>query len=249
MDVAMDSALPVNPELLSLLEQAWQSFGQPGTCWTGAERLAIARQARAAREAAVSRDAEPGATRAGSHPATEELPGAVVDAVHRIVTDPGGLSERWARDLFDAGVSPEQLVEATSVVALLTIGDTLSRAAGMPVAELPDSAPGPAAATAGTDSALERPAGLESGWAWVDVVHPERAEGPVLELYDSFRRTAGFVYNIGRALTLVPSAANDFWRTFTPIYNTSDVPTEDEISRPQLELVASTVSAANECFY
>lgn len=232
------ASLPVNGLLVEMLVGEWRRFGQPGTWWTGAERVAIAAEARAAR----ARARKAGSAGAGeNHDSSGPLSAAELDAVHRIASDPGGLSERWAREAFEAGLTAEKLVEMTSLVAILTIGDTLARACGSPQCELPEPVAG--------EPTPERPAGLETDSAWVPVVHPDRAEGAVKAMYDSFRRTAGYVYNIGRALTLVPAAAASFGRAFFPVYNTHEVPGDGELSRPQIELLASTVSGANECFY
>ena len=141
----------------------------------------------------------------------------------------------------EGGVTPEQLVEMTGVIAILTLGDTLAVACGSPLSPLPEAVPG--------EPSRVRPPGLETESAWVPVVHQDFAEGPVRETYEHFRKVAGYVYNIGRALTLVPAEMAGFGRTFFPIYNTYEVPAEDELSRPQMELLASSVSAVNDCFY
>jgi hypothetical protein len=55
------------------------------------------------------------------------------------------------------------------------------------------------------------------------------------------------VPNIFRAMGLVPDAVALFFSTFRPHYALKDI--ELSISQAQAELVASRVSAWNECFY
>ena len=242
MTYELDCDLPVNEVLIAGLDAEWQRFGRPGTWWTGAERVAIAAEARAARS--CSRCAERNAALSPEghpHEASGPLSAAAVDAVHRISSDPGRLSARWARQVEAAGLSPEQLVELTGVVAILTLGDTLARACGAPLSGLP-------AASRGAPSRV-RPSGLESESAWVPVVHPERAEGAIREVFESFRQAVGYVFNIGRALTLVPAEFEGFGRAFYPTYPNHGDPPAGDLDRSQIELLAATVSAANDCFY
>ena len=55
---------------------------------------------------------------------------AAVEAIHRIVSDPGRLSESWYRRTVAAGLSEEAYVELLSLVAITTAVDTLDRALG-----------------------------------------------------------------------------------------------------------------------
>ncbi len=48
-----DATLAPLPALLPTLAPAWQRLGQPGSWWSGAERLALAHEARAARDCAL----------------------------------------------------------------------------------------------------------------------------------------------------------------------------------------------------
>ncbi len=239
----LGAALPIDPRLVEALDGEWRRFAWPGTWWTGAERIAIASEARVARSCALcaERLAALSPEVGEEHAAGGPLTAGAVDAVHRIARDPGRLSSRWFRQVMDSGVSPEQLVEMTGVIAILTIGDTLARACGAAPSELP-------APEAGEPS-RQRPPGLETESAWVPMVHPDRAEGPIRGMYDSYLRAAGYVYNVGRALTLVPAEVAGFGAAFYPTYNVDQAPSGDALSRPQMELLASSVSAANDCFY
>ena len=239
-----DSALPIPDALVSRLDGEWRRFGRAGTWWTAAERVAIAAEGRAAkacalcaeRRAAVSPYAVDGA-----HEGSGVLPAAVVDAVHRIVTDPGRLSSKWYEELLAHGVAPEQLVEMAGILSILTIGDTLARAVGCAPPALPSPEPG--------EPSRVHPPGIEHGGGWVPMVHPDRAEGAIKLGYDMVTRAAGFVFNVARALTAVEAEWQGFMGVFLQSYNTHGAAEPGALTRPQMELLAASTSAANECFY
>ena len=89
----------MRPGLKIAEDGAWRRLGEPGTWWSGAERLAIAKECRAAVECALC------AARAGSlspfgvqgsHSVAEpSLPAAAIEAIHAIRTDSGRLGETW----------------------------------------------------------------------------------------------------------------------------------------------------------
>ncbi len=89
------AALPVREDLPATHRQAWRRLAQPGTWWTGRERVAIATEVRQAahcsycraRKVALSPDAVEGV-----HESLGALPEAVVEVIHRVVTDPARLS-------------------------------------------------------------------------------------------------------------------------------------------------------------
>jgi len=226
------------------LDLAWATLGSPGSWFDGAERVALAAEVRASRgcalcaerRAALSPSAVP-----GEHAGSGALGAAAIDAVHRISTDPGRLSQRWYGEALESGLSPEQVVELTGVVGVVTIADTLAIALGGPLRALP-------APLAGEPSRVRMP-GAEVAGGWVPMVHPDRAEGPVKDMYEMVRGAAGFVFNVARALTAVPQALTGFFMAFAPNYNTHGAVPEGGLSRPQVELLAASTSALNDCFY
>jgi len=161
--------------------------------------------------------------------------------VHRIVTDPGRLSSTWYEALLDDGMMPEQLVEIAGILGILTIGDTLATAVGSVPSPLPTAEDG--------DPSRERPPGLELGGGWVPMVHPDKAEGAIKFAYESVAQAAGFVFNVARALTAVPAEWGGFMGSFLINYDTHGAPEPGALTRPQMELLAASTSAANECFY
>lgn len=238
------SALPVSEALRGALDEEWERFARPGSWWTGAERIAIADAARAAtgcRLCAQRRGALSPNAVSGRHDGDSSLPEAVVDAVHRITSDPGRLSSGWYAAALASGLTPEQLIELVSVLSILILGDSLARACGAPVSALPPP-------RAGEPTRL-RPPGAEIHNAWVPMVHPDRAEGDLKQLYEMVKRGAGFVFNVVRALTLVPDELRGFIGTFRVSYSTHGAPPPDGLERPQMELLAASVSSMNDCFY
>ncbi|MSP01281.1 MAG: hypothetical protein EXR07_09585 [Acetobacteraceae bacterium] len=98
----------MRPALEAAQDVAWRRLGMVGTWWTGSERLAIARETRAAADCAFCA-ARAGAlsplTVPGRHDIAEPgLPPAAVEAIHRIRTDPGRLSETWFQQLGNGGL-------------------------------------------------------------------------------------------------------------------------------------------------
>jgi hypothetical protein len=176
----------------------------------------------------------------GAHDGGSTLPPAAVDAVHRIASDPGRLTRSWYDALLADGLSPEQLVELTGLIGILTIGDTLARACDAPLAELPAPSDGP--------PTRQRPDGTRIDEAWVPMIPSDRAEGAIAAMYAQVQRAAGFVFNVARALTLVPAELMGFFGVFLHSYSTHGAPPAGGLTRPQMELLAATTSSLNDCF-
>ena len=136
---------------------------------------------------------------------------------------------------------PEQVVEIAGILGILTLGDSLARAVGSPESPLPAPAPG--------EPARERPNGLAVEGGWVPMVLPEQAEGAIALAYGQVEQAAGFVFNVARALSAVPAEWQGFLSTFLQSYTTHGKPEPGGLTRPQMELLAASTSAANECFY
>ncbi len=95
-------------ELATTQAQAWQRLAAPGTWWTGTERVAIAAEARHARDCAFcgARAAALSPLAVGGVHARLDSPlaDAAIEAIHRIRTDPGRLGETWFLRLREAGL-------------------------------------------------------------------------------------------------------------------------------------------------
>jgi alkylhydroperoxidase family enzyme len=235
---------PVRDDLAAAHRRAWARIAGPGRWWTGAERVAIAAEARNARGCALCRrrrEALSPAAVEGRHDSLGKLPDAAVEAVHRIVTDPGRLSEAWFRKVIAGGLSEERYVELVSMIAHVTAVDTFTRAIGMPRHPLPTPMPGA--------PSRARPKGAKKHRFWVANIEPGDHD-PEDADYFSMKQRA----NIRLALTLVPDEARSWFQMADVQYLSApmmlDLDREHRaISRAQVELIAARVSALNQCTY
>jgi hypothetical protein len=233
-------------ELRDAVATAWRGLGQPGVWWTGRERLEIAREARAASTCALCRTRKaalsPHAV-AGAHDATTDLSPPAIEAIHRIVSDPGRLSESWYRRTISSGLTDEAYVELLAVVSITTAVDTFDRAGGTPLRALP-------AALRGEPSQC-RPSGAKPGLGWMAMLAPEDVTPDDPPLYSSAGRIGG---NVHRALSLVPEAMMQFWDLFEAMYLPQDAMRDfgreyRAINHAQIEMLAARVAVRNQCVY
>jgi hypothetical protein len=235
-------ALPVPEAMRAAHRRAWERLAAPGAWWSGAERVAIAAQARAARSCALCQARKAALSPAavvGEHAAAGPLPAAAVEAAHRIASDPARLTRAWFEKTLAAGLSDAQYVELLGVVVTLVNLDALHRALGIAPEPLPAARPG--------EPSRRRPAAEDAG-AWVPLVSPASPEGR--QLFGGRPR----VPNVARALSLVPEALLQLRELSEAHYLALDQVIDPRargraLSRAQMELVAGRVSALNECFY
>jgi len=225
---------------------AWQTLGKVGVWWTGADRVQIAREARTARDCPLCRERKaaliPHAV-AGTHVSSTTLPPAAIEAIHRVVSDPGRLSEAWYRRTTSAGLGEEAYVELLSVVAITTAIDTFDRACRAQLRALPAAAPG--------TPSRQRPAGAKPGLGWMPMLAPEDVAPEDPPLYAVAGRIGG---NVHRALSLVPQAMMQFWDMFEEMYLPQDAMRDfgreyRAISHAQIEMLAARVAVRNHCVY
>jgi alkylhydroperoxidase family enzyme len=236
----------MRPELTQALDKAWRALGAPGVWWSGEERLRLLAETRAARQCAlcgVRKDALSPHSVAGRHDSATDLPAAALEAIHRIVSDPGRLSEAWYSRTIELGLSDEAYVELLAVVAITTAVDTFDRALGAPPRQAP-------AAVAGTPT-RRRPAGARPGLGWMPMLAPEDVTPDDPPLYSSAGRIGG---NVHRALSLVPQAMMQFWDMFEAMYLPQDAMRDfgreyRAISHAQIEMLAARVAVLNQCVY
>jgi len=235
---------PMRDGLARELARAWRRLAEPGTWWSGAERIALAAEARAAKSCALC-----GARKAalspyggdGTHASAGMLPANVVDAVHRLATDAGRLTRRWLEGALRDGLVEEQYVEAVGVVALVTALDTFDLALRRPQRSLPAPVPG--------EPSRRRPAGAKRDLAWVCTVAPE-----ALQPGDPDPYAVHGTKNIHRALSLVPQEVLNFFDFDVELY-LKDHEIRDfgreyrALTHPQIELLAGRISALNGCYY
>ncbi len=231
-------------ELTEAQDRAWARLAAPGTWWTGAERVAIAAEARQAMHCSLcARRAQaltPNAV-SGTHDSLGALDPVVVEAIHRIRTDSGRLSRRWLNDLLNQGLAAERYVELVGVIATVIAIDTFELALGRPPRALPRPQPGV--------SSRRRPAGARIDRAWVPTLAPEDVGPDDPALYAGL---AGM--NIHRALSLVPAEVIGFFdldaAMYLPDRQLRDYGTEYRaLTHAQIELLAARLSALNRCVY
>ncbi len=238
------SPFPVRPDLTEAHERAWAAIAAPGTWLTGAQRVAVSAEIRYARDCAhcarIKAALSPN-TVEGAHDTLGTLGAAQAELVHRVVTDPGRLTEKWSASMLAKGVSEGEYVEIVGLVAMVMIMDTCHRALGLALRDLPAHAAG--------EPSRYRPPGARKKAAWLPLVEPEDAvesDGP---LYPNPK--AGYIY---RGLSLVPQAVRDY----TALANCHYLPGEyvyqfgtsiRAIERPQVEILAARVSAMHQCAY
>ncbi len=227
-----DDALPLSPNLRAAHDAGLATICQPGPSWTGAERKAMVESARAATSCTYCTERKSALSPShvsGEHQDPTGLPAGVVDAVHRIRTDPGRLTRHWF-DQITAEIDQAAYVELVSVVCTSVIIDTLHAALDQPLPSLPEAgASQPTRAATGD---------VVDDGAWLPITRAPR---------DMADTGLPAVPNILRAMGLVPDAVALFFTTFQPHYALKDI--QLSISQAQAELVASRVSAWNECFY
>jgi hypothetical protein len=234
----------VRDDLAAAHGRALARLARPGTWWSGAERLAIAAEARHApdcdlcrrRKAALSPDAVAGQHDPGS------LPETVIEVVHRIRTDPGRLSRGWLDGALARGLGVERYVEIVGVVATIVALDTFARGLGWVPRPLP-------APIAGAPS-QRRPRGAKPGGAWVPWLEPADVSADEAGLYPFDRPAA----NIYKAMSLVPDEVRGFFDIVETQYLPGAVMRDFSreiraVTHAQIELLAARVSALNRCVY
>lgn len=240
--------LPMRESLAREVEIAWGRLAQPGTWWTGAERLAIAGEARRAQDCGLCQRRKAALSPyivEGEHDGDADLAPAVVEAVHRLVTDAGRITERWIQSLLTGGEMPALeetgYVEIVGVIAMITALDVLHQALGLPLRDLP-------APAAGSPN-RRRPEGAKRNLAWVSTLAPEDV-GPD----DPNPYPVHGDKNIHRGLSLVPQEVFNFFDLDVELY-LQDHEIRDfahefrAISHAQIELIAGRTSALNGCYY
>ena len=131
-------------QFTALVAREWGRMSAAGTWWTGAERVAIASEARAA---------------VAGHRSTGALDPAATEAARQVATQAGTIRrfdlERWAAD----GLDGFAFVEIVGVVSRLMALDVAAFGLGRDQASLPEPDPG--------EPSRQRPgdAAITTGWA------------------------------------------------------------------------------------
>jgi len=239
------SPYPVREDLGQAYRDFWAQLAKPGSWWTAAQRIAIARESRnaltcgfcAERKQALS----PYAT-TGEHQHDGMLEPLAVDAVHRIITDQSRITRNYIESNRAKGFSDEQYVELAGIAVVTFSIDEFNRALGLPLEPLPDPEDG--------EPSHYRPAQAVPGTGFVPMIPADGNVGREADLWPE-----GADANVLRAFSLVPDAVRDWMRVGGAQYlsmagmQVFAGDTGRSIDRMQIELVAARVSSINECFY
>ncbi len=229
-----DTRYPISAAVVERHGEAWRLIASPGPFWTGAERVQMVAEARAAMHCDLCRRRKealsPFAVQ-GSHDTASDLPATLIDMIHRLRTDPARYTRSVFASVVAAGIPRERYIEAVSVVNASVIVDTMHASLGLPLPELPAPEPG-----------------LPTGQPTPDVVD-DGAWVPITRVSDRNVSDTGLpgAPNIARSMGCVPAAVQLFFTAFRGHYALRDIPLA--VSQPQAEFIASRVSALNECFY
>ena len=242
------AAVPIPERIRACHLRDWERLRRPGAWWTGAERVAIARQSRMAEDCGLCRERAAALSPAavpGAHEPDALLPAAAVEAIHKLVTDNVRLSEAWYEQAAGAeGMTDARYVELLGVLVHVFAVDELHRALDLPLEPLPEPLAG--------EPSRYRPAGAAKDASWPPILLPADADPEDADIYAEMagRRPA----NVISALSLVPDNVRWLNDQFAAHYlSWSEMGELDKqhraLTRPQLELLATRVSALNECFY
>jgi uncharacterized peroxidase-related enzyme len=80
--------------------------------------------------------------------------------------------------------------------------------------------------------------------AHLELIDPDDADGLLKEEYEAAVERAGKVYNIVRSMSLAPEVLRRSMELYREIMFGAS-----RLSRQERELLATVVSAANECYY
>lgn len=237
----------IRPELAQAIDTAWSGLGKPGTWWTGGERLAIGAEARHAMTCPLCRERKDALSPQhvnGEHATLGVLDAAAIDAIHRIRTDAGRLTETWLAGLFEKGLTEEKYVEIAGIVATVAAVDSFDRAMGFAQRPLPEALPGA--------PSRYRPANAVKDLCWVSTLAPD-------DLIAEYSKplTGYGADNCHRALSLVPAEVEAFFDLDVQLYLVdrefagwrAEQAADRAISEPQIEMIAARAASLNGCFY
>ena len=211
---------PVRDDILQARIYAWQRLAGAGAFFTGAQRVALAELARAAR---AQRD-QPPWLRALPEVKVEIAPEAQELAI-AIAADAHKIDRAWAHRIIDV-IGDSAYVEIVGILAFTTAADAFAEALGIDHEPLPLPLPG--------KPDEQRPDTLADSGAHVVMTDPFAGPNVARALSLAPGDQMAFFFMVGAMY-----GAKDF----------NTLVWDRPLSRPQVELVAARVSSINECFY
>ena len=228
--------LPIREPIRSAHLTAVQSFAKTGTWFFAEERLKILEEFRHANLGLCTLCAERKAALSpysvnGQHDTKTDLSSTVIEAIHRLTTDSGRVTEKWFNSLISDGLLAEEYIELVGMLATAIVLDTFATGVGRKLAVLPDKI------ETGVPSRIKCDDVVSEG-AWVPISRRDFEDG------NSGLPT---MPNIVRAMGLVPSAIMEFFGVMLEHYQPTEL--KGDLSRAQTELIAARTSSYNDCFY
>ena len=241
-----DAAYPIRADFAESHSRYWVRLSGAGSWFTSQQRIDLACEVRAASNCPLCAERKAALSPAmvtGEHACLSDLPKVVVEAIHRITTDAGRLTQSWYQSLLDDGLSEGEYIEIVGTVASMVSIDSFARAIGVALRPLPEPGSG--------EPDHYRPDRIEQGLdAWVPMVPAENAGTAEADLWVS-----GRTGNVIRAMSLVPAEVRTLGDLSAAHYlphslvRKAGIDAGRALNRSQIEIVAGRVSALNECFY
>jgi hypothetical protein len=239
MSLYADSANSVPDGIVAVHARQFDNLVSPGTWSTGAQRRAVAAEARqACYEAGLL---EPPAD--GPDTPDVELPEVARRVARTVAASIHDLTQTFFEQTKADGLSDAGYVEIVGVVARLVDLDVFARGIGVSLRPL-------AAAKPGVPSRIRPPTAVQE-LAWVPTIPNGPAGGETgAELYHGMPMPY-----IVRSLSLVPDELRAHVELemchYTRLDKLFDFDYQHHagLTRPQTEVVAGRVSAINDCFY
>lgn len=234
---------PVRADFAAGHSRYWKRLAAPGNWLTGAQRVDVAKEVRQAKncELCATRKASLSPNVKGVHDTATGLSDAIVEVVHRVVTDPNRLTKTWFDGILEQGLKPEEYIEVLGILVHVLLIDEFCRGIGEPLNKLPEP-------VAGEPSHYLPDNTIDIG-AWMRMLPDSIKSGPDTDL------DGKFFGNVIRALSLVP----DDVRTLIDLLDVHYLENADivdmekvfdgPLNRIEMEVVATRVSSYNDCFY
>ena len=235
-----DSEIPLCGILDGYCEKLWQRLGETGDWWSGAERVALAREVRRARSMDAGEDpVEPSAT--------GQVSEIAIEAAHRIAVAPASPTREWIKDLQSRGLSEGQIVELAAIAGVTLTIDTTAQGIGAALPPFPECQSGEPARVYPDGAIVELPE------MYVRTVPVEAATGSLREFYEISYGTlsihderSGKFYPIAaRSLSLSPRSVWDIW--YASEYYT--LRKWISLTQQQLDLLGLQTSSYNSCLF
>ena len=215
-----DSVAVLRPDLPPALAAEWHTLASAGTWFAGAQRIAIAAEAR---DAMALPPVSPLSRRA--HLPRAHLQAVVQRAARRVAADAAAIDLALIDELVAAGLDHPAVAEVIGVVARLSAVDRLFQALGLPLPPLPAPQSG--------EPSRQPPRGPQiTGQSFLPMIAQV-----------SIPQTLSLVRAESRAWQQLADA---LYMSFAEM---EDLDFRRHLHRRQLELVAARTSLRNDCFY